>query len=426
MPTMRSADGGNVVQDLVTPVLDAITPDHDIRHMRDIMMNALLSRSRAKRIDTALLSLVFMLVQGCLVVLLLGFAPDLLRINIVWVCYNTPLTKIVLVTWIGGMIVFAGLIRTFADSSIITGEEVLHLSPVTPATVVGNCEYCSLAAAAPPMPVAGLMKSARLMLRQTLAELHLSMRTRRSVSRALRHLIAVQNVRHPMVLILRPVADDGHLAPRVTTLFYAVICGFVQALILIGLTILFGSTFDSGIIQAAIFVVFFIATIVSSRSYSVYFCLWMQGALGTTIIEFASVTELRALKAILCGMPFVVVANTTDGAVYSGGYRLDLNAACRGAHLTPRLWLPARCLGVLAGVAFGSPLVYGAVRIVHIGRADVRVLDTLYLLCFALVIAFGAACVVAKVVAELAFVDVHCAEVEDGMEVVEHARDHEM
>lgn len=96
--------------------------------------------------------------------------------------------------------------------------------------------------------------------------------------------------------------------------------------------------------EGAIFVTFFLAMMVASRAYSIYYCLWMERALSTTIIEYPFATEPRAINAILGGMPRVLVDNVTEGTKYGAGYRLDQSPdyashpLLRGTQPDPRMF----------------------------------------------------------------------------------------
>ncbi|KAL0631156.1 hypothetical protein Q9L58_009989 [Maublancomyces gigas] len=144
----------------------------------------------------------------------------------------------------------------------------------------------------------------------------------------LKSFIIVQNTRRAMVVILRPSTDTAGAPVETSTILFGLFRGFIQALLLVVLTAVFGSTFNNTIFEAIGFIMFFLAGILASRVHSIYYCMRMERLLKTTVIEYRTPTELTAIKAILAGMPLVVVDNITDGSTYYDGYRVDRNPNC--------------------------------------------------------------------------------------------------
>lgn len=85
-----------------------------------------------------------------------------------------------------------------------------------------------------------------------------------------------------MVVILQPGDNDGTDGLKTQDLLIRALRGYFQALMLIFLTFLFGSTYSGDLLATGIFLVSFITVIVISRTYSIYFCKWMERALGVT------------------------------------------------------------------------------------------------------------------------------------------------
>lgn len=99
-------------------------------------------------------------------------------------------------------------------------------------------------------------------------------------------------------------------------------------MMLVFLTFLFGSTYNGDLLFTVLFVVVFVTIIVVARTYSIYFCYWMEEALGVTAIEYDNSTELKAIREILVVMPGVLVENMTNDYKYFEGYRLNEKIKC--------------------------------------------------------------------------------------------------
>lgn len=252
----------------------------------------------------------------------------------IWGCGESLATTFFTILWALSLWTLAAFVGTFAQSSFIKADEILHLSPLTAATILGDCEYCSLDSAPPPARVLGPIAQCRSYVTRNRGTFTLGSTTlnvQQYVSGIIllfKDLVRVQKSLHPMILILRPAADTGQYPRRPEALLYIVGCGFMQASLLIALTILFGSTFNLGILQTTLLVLYFMSVTVTSRTYSIYHCLWMEQALSVTIIEYQTLNEHNAIKAIVAGMPSVVVENRTDGSTYGDGFRLDHNPHC--------------------------------------------------------------------------------------------------
>lgn len=144
-----------------------------------------------------------------------------------------------------------------------------------------------------------------------------------------RRIWATQHMSHGMVVVLRHSDIMSGPLPNTKALLYRVICGFFQAVLLIFLTAILGSTYNSDILVASVFRIAFLAVIVISRTYSVYFCFWMERALGHILIEYHTPAQRNAIRTIIVGMPSVSVYNLTTGRNYRAGILVDPNCATR-------------------------------------------------------------------------------------------------
>lgn len=345
-------------------MLEPLTPEQDILDLRDLMKSVVLERNRPKRIYISLMNLLFTVIQGCLVITIMFFTPQMIKNDMIWGCWESPAGLYIGVLWAMCLWTLAAFVGTFTESSFIKADEILHLSPLTAATILGDCEYCSLDSAPPPARVLGPIAQCRSYLMRNRGTFTLGSTTlniQQYVSGIIllfKDLVIIQKSLHPMILILRPATDTGQYPRRPEALLYIVGCGFLQASLLIALTILFGSTFSLGILETTVFILYFLGVTVTSRTYSIYHCLWMEQALSVTIIEYRTLNEHNAIKAIVAGMPSVVVENRTDGSTYGDGFRLDHNPHCPNhSRASPR---PCpRTFGRLLGlsVAIGLPAV---------------------------------------------------------------------
>lgn len=377
---------------------------------------AVLEGNRPKRIYISFKNLLFAVTQGCLMVALLLFAPQMIQDKMVWGCQLAFIPSTLLQLWTPSAWTLGALIYTFAASSLFSPDEILHLSPLTAATTLGDCEYCSLDAAPPPARTLGPIAQCKSYVIRNRGTFTFSSITTLKIQQYVsgiiplfKNLFIVQNSPHPMILILRPLAETGQYSKQPGAVLYSVWCGLLQAMLLIALTIFFGSTFGPGIIQATFFITYFIGVTVTSRTYSIYHCLWMEQALSATIIEYRTVAEYGAIKAIVAGMPSVVVENLTDGSTYADGYRLDRNPHCPNHPPTSARPCP-RTFGRLVGLALAMFLlpVMGMVSFIFVAPdafSYTNFLAIKLVMAFAL---FGSSlCVISKVISELDYVDIH-------------------
>lgn len=283
------------------------------------MLKAVFENRRATRIRLSVMEVGFFLIQSSLLYLLLTSIPNLNRMSLFWMCVDD--SQYFLVMWMFLMAVITGLIRTFAESSTNSNTEILHIRPLPPSFQFEPCDKCSSANIQSPHRVTAPItdfqpRNESTIYRYLMLDAPLASRLR-----------YVQYLRHGMVVVLRPSElVDGQLST--TRFLHRVLIGFLQALILIFLTVLFASTYDGDILVVASFVVAFLAVTVISRTYSIYFCSWMERALDTIQIEYDTPAELRAIRTIIAGMPSVSVHNVTKKRIYFAGNRMDHSRDC--------------------------------------------------------------------------------------------------
>lgn len=400
----------------VTNMLQPITPEQDILDLRDLMNCAVFEGNRPNRMYIGFMNLLFAVIQGFPMIALLLFAPRMVQENTVWGCLGAFIPSILLQLWTPAMWALAAFVGTFGASSFFRPDEILHLSPLTAATTLGDCEYCSLDAAPPPTRLLGPLAQCRSYVRRNSGTFTFSsitiLKVRQYISGIIplfKNLFITQKSPHPMILILRPAADTGKYPKQPGALLYSVCSGFLQALLLIALTIFFGSTFGPGIVEATLFITYFSTVTVVSRTYSIYYCLWMEQALSTTIVEYRTPSEYRAIKSIVAGMPSVVVENLTDGCTYGDGYRLDHNPHCPN-HPPTRARPCPRTFGRLLALAiaiFFLPsmglLVLLVSRLFFLFNISFVSIEIIFL--FGLGI--GGLCVISKIISDFDSVDIH-------------------
>lgn len=347
---------------------------------------------------------------------LLLFSPRMIQINMIWGCENSAIPFVILLLWTPFMWILAALFCTFAESSFIRPDEIFHLSPLTATTALGDCDHCSLNVAPPPARVLGPVAQCRSVAMRNRETFTFSSITTRKIQQyllgiipLLKNLVAIQKSPHPMILILRPATDTGRYGKRPGALLCGVLGGLLQALLLIALTIFFGSTFGPGILQAAFFVTYFVAVTVTSRTYSIYHCLWMEQALSAMIIEYRTPTEYRAIKVIIAGMPSAVVENLTDGSTYGDGYRLDRNPQCQAHPHTSSRPCPrafGRLAGLVLAIFFVPPMMLVILSFVNLPPAfDWNTLAVVIVLSFALLVI--SVSFISTMISEFDFVDIH-------------------
>lgn len=229
-------------------------------------------------------------------------------------------------------VLFGGIIHTIAESSRFSGVEIFHLRPLSPSFVIEPCEKCTVIDT--PLQQVGRPGAVHELYRQNPptdrqnSTWPSTISTLARIVSVSRRLWAVQQSQHGMVVILRPsdIVDAGRFSNK--KLLSGVGRGFFQAVLLIFLTVLFGSTYRSNILLASIFLISFITITVLSRTYSIYFCAWMELAVDTIQITYDTPAELNAIRNVLSGMPSVLVHNTTRGRKYAGGNRLHRKYDC--------------------------------------------------------------------------------------------------
>lgn len=408
-----------MIKDLVLPSFRLFRGEPEINCLHDIMTCALLEAIRPKRIYISAMNMAFPVVQIAIVYVIIVVVPGIIQAQLLWLCAGTLGPYILILLWAATMFV-AGCIGTFAKSSLFLNDEILHLSPWTPNTSSKRCNDCSLSATLPPTRLHGPSTRCISNLKSHFGIYWYSIWVRPSVRQCissvmplLKSFIIAQNTRRAMVVILRPSIDTHGAPVETSTILFGLFRGFTQALLLLVLTAVFGSTFPDSIIETIGFIMFFLAGILASRVHSIYYCMRMQRLLKTIVIEYRTPTELTAIKAILAGMPLVVVDNITDGSTYHEGYRLDRNPNCATHPPTtvktdPRIFARHVSLVALAGFPIPPVLI---VRVVALNMAHDRWIWTMAGMCrtsfWMLLWLFAGFGFVSKINADFDFIDIH-------------------
>lgn len=167
--------------------------------------------------------------------------------------------------------------------------------------------------------------------------------------------------RHSMVVIIQPsqVARPANFM----RLAFRIFRGYIQAALLIASTFLFGSTYDGDTCMSAIFISVSLTLVVISRTYSIYFCQWLEHAMDASVIEYDTLTEFRAIQTTIAAMPGVIAKSVTKGYVYSEGYRLDRYNQCAVHNPVKQSTLDPLPIGWLSGLIVGLSVSIGMVMI---------------------------------------------------------------
>lgn len=364
------------------------------------MLKALIESKRPTRIRMSVLIFGFFLTQISLLYILVLYIPTLIEINIIWLCPGVG--NYFVVWWIAITGISAGIVRTCAESSGFSHVEILHLRPLSPSFVFEPCENC--VSATTPVPHTAGPSS----IRERFGHGHGISEYFACVLSLRRRLWTAQRSHHSMVVILRPaeVIDTDQLDNK--KLVHGVLRGFFQALLLIFLTVLFGSTYRSNIMLSSIFLTCFITVMVASRTYSIYFCAWLEHATDAVQIEFATREELVAIRTILAGMPGALVHNTTRGRKYAAGHGLTPKRGCADHTWAIAKPLP-RMLETASAVFAGLAVVAATVVFLAVAVAPrdpdgyyFRVTGIAFL---GLVVGFVVGLVAEKVYSDFEFVD---------------------
>lgn len=199
---------------------------------------------------------------------------------------------------------------------------------------------------------------------------------------------------HSMVVIIQPsqVARPANFI----RLAFRIFRGYVQAVLLIASTFLLGTTYDGDTFVSTIFISVSLTLVVISRTYSIYFCQWLEHALDASVIEYDTLTEFRAIQTTIAAMPGVIAKSVTKGYVYSEGYRLDRYNQCavhdpvKQSTLDP---LPIGCLsGLIVGLSVSIAMVmitktiliapgYSATRMTFVAAIAIGVVLGLFMCC---------------------------------------------
>lgn len=279
----------------------------------DIMARAMAGNRRPTRIVISVKTFGFLLIQLSLMFSLAMVIPNIFWLDVIWLCPG--LGNFVVLGWVGVTAVLAAFIRTYSESVRFSKVEIFHLSPLPPLFVFDPCNNRALPITPLP-PVVGSGAVSR------------TLNHFRSIPSLFRRLWTAQTSHHGMVVVLRPsVNDDGELGST-KQLLHGVLYGLIQAILLILLTGLFCTIYSITILLSIVFLLGVITVMVASRTYSIYFCSWMERVLDTIQIEYDTPDELAAIRTILPGMPSMFVRNMTLRRTHAAGNRLTPNDRC--------------------------------------------------------------------------------------------------
>lgn len=338
----------------------------------------------------------FFLIQASLLYLPFFLIPELIEVNIFWLCAGVGNNLIV--WWLGTSVILAGIIRSYAESSRFSKVKILDIHPLSSAfEPCTNCESTDT----PPVP-------ARAALRWWC---EIGLRTSHHFAclpSLYRRLWIAQRSHHGLVVVLRPsevIDTDKHDTRQ---LLYGIACGILQAVLLILLTALFGSTYLSSILLSKLSLASFIIVMVASRTYSIYFCFWKENALGTIAIEYGTPEELTAMRKILLEMPSVVINNLTDGCKYAAGSNLAPKPGCHDHTSSIGKPLPAM-IGIMTAILSGLVVIGIVVSLFLTSMMPADLYDYTYE-CMGFVFFFLAVCFVICLVVEKVYSDLEYVE----------------
>lgn len=307
--------------------------------------------NRPKRLYVSGMVFAFLYLQASLFFLLVTYAPTIDTISIIWICSNSMVSYYVVFIWMGVAALFAGIFRTLAESSFMGEYEIFHLSPSPLGLSAARlAEYENLSVTKPPesrragpgsclvwyfryiysiVQIRAWYKYVGPYLPHRTLNLNLtcelpSLFQDLSTSRIIFSLFFRRQLsRHAMIVILRPTEEVN--PPSTWTPLFDVLRGYLQAIMLIFLTFIFGSTYSGDLFYTLVFVVVFTTLMVISRTYSIYFCWWMEKALDVTVIEYDTLEELEAIRTALTRIPSTLVESTTGHYRYLEGYKFNDN-----------------------------------------------------------------------------------------------------
>lgn len=377
--------------------------------LQDSIVKEVNEGKRPTRIAVSVMIFGFFVIQALLLFLLIIFIPFLIGIEIFWLCTYHGNTFVL--SWIGITVGLAGIMRTYTESSKFSKVQILHLRPLSPSIVFEPCPNC--VSSNIPLLVSSNIPLLQLPIPTTISKWNgiepwISASHSRLASLP-RSLWTTQRLNHPMIMVLRPakIVDPDQL--DVKRLLYSAARGLFQALLLILLTGLFGSTYKSSILESIIFLGSFMTLMVISRTYSLYFCAWMEHATETIQIEYRTPAELTAIHTILVEMPSVFIHNTTSGRRYAGGNCVDPNPDC--SNHTSSIAKPLPLFLRLATALFCGMLVFGIAVVLNYVLANLEI-NLLYsgfagLSYLWIPVCIFVGLVVKKVYSDFEFVDTH-------------------
>lgn len=344
--------------------------------LHELRSRAINDENRSTRIGVSGMELAFLTVQSAIILVLLVFVTSIEDLDLVWQCPGEITWNISL--WLGGICILAGTIRPLWDSSFLNPREILHLRSIPSSIHAATCKNCSVNAIPPLGQGSGFLSRLRTFFRNEHSRFQLSKYIHLTTHRifttltiigevsSVRHFfhytrMAFKNqvTQHPMVVIIERSEAESPTTPMKPLL--RIIQSYLQALILIGLTFLFGSAYGLDLLYSLLFVLSFFTLVVVSRTYSIYLCQWLEIALDATVINYDTPAEFQAIRTIITGMPNVLVKSINAGYTYSGGYRLDRNNNCLCQLSQGQSIGNPRTIGSILGLVTGATVGCGLI-----------------------------------------------------------------
>lgn len=119
----------------------------------------------------------------------------------------------------------------------------------------------------------------------------------------------------------RPVYILLHLSTSARNPILTLVTGFMEAMILLGLTFFFASQWGGNLIITLFALIYLLIFTTLGRALGLVY-VWLSSRIwGLTVVKCESVEELRGVSRILCSMEDVLVV--VNGATYFGGHRMD-------------------------------------------------------------------------------------------------------
>lgn len=146
---------------------------------------------------------------------------------------------------------------------------------------------------------------------------------------------------NPTVLVIRLHLDrakdtDGQLVDQF-------LGGAFQVVMLVALTVLFGTMYGEKLFGALIFVLIFIGTILFARAFCIFASIELQKATNLTIVECDNLEEMSETEQQILEVPDIMVKNKIRGFTHFCGRRVPTGHTTDGEFLLLMLNLVLSC-----------------------------------------------------------------------------------